>query len=70
MATFERRLTLPVPSQEFFAWHERPGAFERLCPPWDPVEIIHKDDHIRDGAIAKLGKYSVPLLLRSLMKIM
>ena len=67
MAKFERRLTLPIPSRDLFAWHERPGAFERLCPPWDPVEIIHKDEHIRDGAIAKLkvkGPLGIPLTLK------
>ena len=28
----ERSSTLPVSAEEAFAWHERPGAFERLTP--------------------------------------
>jgi len=35
---------------DVFAWHERPGALERLTPPWADVEILHQDPGIRDGA--------------------
>jgi uncharacterized protein (TIGR01777 family) len=38
------------PVEEVFAWHERPGALERLTPPWADVEIEHRDPGIRDGA--------------------
>ena len=46
--TFETRL--PVTAAEAFAWHERPGAFERLSPPWQPVRIVSRSGGIRDGA--------------------
>ncbi|MEE2643959.1 MAG: SRPBCC family protein, partial [Myxococcota bacterium] len=49
-ANFERVSAFPVPADELFAWHERSGAFERLCPPWDPVEILARDPGIQDGA--------------------
>lgn len=61
-------MTCPVPSDHLFAWHERPGAFERLCPPWDPVEIIHKDDHIQDGARVEL-KIKLPLGIPATLKV-
>jgi hypothetical protein len=35
---FARALRVPVPASELFAWHERPGAFERLAPPWQRVD--------------------------------
>lgn len=35
---------------EVFAWHERPGALERLTPPWVDMEVEKRDGHIRDGA--------------------
>ena len=38
-AVFEQVSVLPVSAERAFAWHERPGAFERLVPPWDAVEI-------------------------------
>ena len=69
MNTFERRVSLPLSPTELFAWHEREGAFRRLCPPWDPVEMIHNDGHIRDGAQVKLrvrGPMGVPLSLEVL----
>lgn len=50
MPIFSRTLRVPVPAAELFAWHERPGAFERLNPPWQPVEITHRSGGIRDGA--------------------
>lgn len=37
MPTLRRRIELPVPAADAFAWHERPGALERLTPPWAPV---------------------------------
>ncbi|HET6422930.1 MAG TPA: TIGR01777 family oxidoreductase [Planctomycetaceae bacterium] len=50
---FERRVLLPVSAEAAFAWHERPGAFQRLSPPWEPVELLSHDG-IRDGARAEL----------------
>ena len=53
----ERTSTLPAPAEEAFAWHERPGAFERLTPPWDRVEVVERSGGIRDGAhtVARIG---------------
>lgn len=36
---FHRRVTVPVPASELYQWHARPGAFERLTPPWQPVQV-------------------------------
>jgi hypothetical protein len=46
----ERTSTLPVSAEEAFAWHERPGAFERLTPPWEHVTVLERAGGIRDGA--------------------
>lgn len=46
----ERTSTLPVPAGEAFAWHERPGAFERLSPPWERITVIERSDGIREGS--------------------
>lgn len=32
-----------------FAWHERPGAVERLTPPWERVEMVEPGDGLRVG---------------------
>jgi uncharacterized protein len=49
-STFIARLTAPVSADELFAWHERPGAFERLTPPWQQVRVLESSGGIRDGA--------------------
>ena len=53
---FTSRLEVPVPVAELFRWHARPGAFERLTPPWQPVRL-RSHEGIRDGdrAVIRLG---------------
>jgi uncharacterized protein len=35
--------------ESVFDWHERPGALERLTPPWGEVEVLERSGGIRDG---------------------
>lgn len=49
MPYFSTRLQVPVPVEDLFAWHQRPGAFARLCPPWEPVHILDQSGLIQDG---------------------
>lgn len=46
---FILRTKVPCPAHELFAWHERPGAFHRLAPPWEVMRIQHASGGIRDG---------------------
>lgn len=46
---FVARSHLSAPPGEVFAWHERPGAFERLSPPWQKVDLRSRTGTIRDG---------------------
>lgn len=50
MPDFERRLPLAVPADDLYAWHARPGAFERLAPPWEDIRVLKKSGGIEDGA--------------------
>ncbi|MBL8913497.1 MAG: TIGR01777 family oxidoreductase [Archangium sp.] len=50
MAIFERRAVMPVSAEEVFAWHGRPGAFERLNPSFDPVEVEERSGGLEVGA--------------------
>lgn len=59
---FVRRVRVPVPVQELFAWHERPGAFMRLSPPWDVPRLLAHSGGIRDGARVSLQTHVGPLL--------
>ncbi|MCS6924294.1 MAG: TIGR01777 family oxidoreductase [Candidatus Binatia bacterium] len=47
---FVYRTHIPAPAPEVFAWHVRPGAFERLAPPWAPVEVVERTGGIEHGA--------------------
>jgi uncharacterized protein (TIGR01777 family) len=58
---FRRRLTLPVPVETLFAWHERPGAFLRMSPPWDSPVVVSHTGGIRDGARVELRVHTGPL---------
>jgi uncharacterized protein (TIGR01777 family) len=61
--SFEQQLHLPVTAEEAFTWHGRPGALERLIPPWEPVEIAERGEGIQDGSIVKLRLSLGPMKL-------
>ena len=37
------------PIDEVFAWHERPGAFSRLAPPWQPTRVLVESTSLENG---------------------
>lgn len=51
---FVLRSTMPVPAEDLFAWHARPGAFERLAPPWEAIRLVGEHPGLVDGAEAVL----------------
>ena len=63
MNTLEFSTTLDASPQTVFDWHARPGAFERLTPPWAPVRL-EQFEGIREGDRAVLRIGPGPLALR------
>ncbi len=61
---YVRRSRVEASAEDLFAWHERPGALERLTPPWEPVEIVDRVGTIRDGDRTTLRLRLGPLRLR------
>ena len=55
---------LPASAEEVFAWHERPGALERLMPPWEAAEVRQRIGGISDGARTVLSVPVGPFRLR------
>lgn len=49
MPTFVHRTSMPVSAAALYAWHLRPGAFERLVPPWERVEVLERSGPIGEG---------------------
>jgi uncharacterized protein len=55
---FQKSSEISAPADVLFDWHARPGAFDRLTPPWEPVELLsHEGIENRDRAVIgmKLG---------------
>ncbi len=46
--SYERRTRLNASAEEVYAWHARPGALERLSPPWDPPVVESRTGGIED----------------------
>ncbi len=38
-----------APRAEVFAWYARPGAFDRLAPPWSPMRLVTESASLKDG---------------------
>lgn len=38
-----------APRDDVFAWYARPGAFERLSPPWQPMRLVAEAASLKDG---------------------
>ena len=50
-STSQSELEDPVPVEKLFSWHENPGAFERLTPPFDPVSVKKRNGGIDGGEV-------------------
>ena len=49
MHSIERQTRLAVPAEEAFHWHARPGALERLAPPWERLQVVERSGGIEAG---------------------
>jgi len=57
---FTRRTLLPAPPEAVFRWHTRPGALERLMPPWLRMCVLERQGGIRDGGRVRLRLFKGP----------
>src|SRR5687768_7961201 len=55
---------MPVSVEALWAWHTRPGALERLMPPWDRVRVVGRSGGIADGSTVTLSVPVGPVRLR------
>ncbi len=58
MPQFERRTVIDVPAADLYRWHARPGAFDRLAPPWQRIEVLEATGGIENGArlVMRIGR--------------
>ena len=52
MPIFEWRSVMPASADEVFAYHARPGAFRRLAPPWQKLEVLEESGDVTGGRVA------------------
>ena len=58
------RSPMPVGARALFDWHARPGAFERLNPPFDRAEILERSGGLAPGARTVIALRLGPLSRR------
>jgi len=63
MAEFRRTLDLDHPVEALANWHARPGAFQRLAPPWEDMEIVRQVGSITDGSILEFKVKQGPIAM-------
>lgn len=64
MARFIYRTRIEASAGEVFAWHERPGAFESLLPPWETVEVVGRTGGIGEGDRVTIRSRVGPVWIR------
>jgi uncharacterized protein (TIGR01777 family) len=68
MPEFLYRSRLPYPAEKVFAWHLRPGALERLTPPWTGVRVLEREGGIESGGRVSLAVKQGPTEVRWLLE--
>jgi uncharacterized protein (TIGR01777 family) len=63
MPTTLKRSPLPVPAEAAYAWHTRPGALQRLLPPWQDVRVLRAEP-LAEGSVTELELRLGPLRSR------
>ncbi|MEM8960004.1 MAG: TIGR01777 family oxidoreductase [Acidobacteriota bacterium] len=60
MSRFTSSVDLPVDQNEAWAWHLREGAFGRLTPPWQRIEMLEPGP-VENGSRATFRLYKGPV---------
>jgi len=61
---FSAQSAIPVSAADLYAWHARPGAFERLAPPWERMRFVsRRGEGIHDGTRLRFAVKKGPLWL-------
>lgn len=60
---FQRQLELEHSAEHVFRWHQRPGAFARLSPPWQAVHMCGAPKELALGDVQRIELALGPLRL-------
>jgi uncharacterized protein (TIGR01777 family) len=64
MPEFKYRSRIDAPVEDVFDWHARPGALERLIPPWEDVQVMERQGGLEDGSRTVISLRKGPLRIR------
>lgn len=64
MQRFSKQSEILAPPDVVFAWHEKPGAVERLTPPWESVEMLERATGLHVGARVVFKVFTGPFWQR------
>nr|WP_320010506.1 TIGR01777 family oxidoreductase [uncultured Desulfobulbus sp.] len=51
----------PCTARELYDWHSRPGALERLIPPWEKTSVVKRQGSIDPGGQVMLKLHAGPI---------
>jgi len=51
----------PCSARELHAWHSRPGALERLIPPWERTRVVRRTGGLDPGGQVVMAMHAGPL---------
>jgi uncharacterized protein (TIGR01777 family) len=60
----ERATRLPFTAEQVWAWHVRPGAFERLTPPWERARVLERPASLENDSRVVLEVHVGPVPAR------
>ncbi len=55
MSTYKKRSRINGSAADLFAWHGRPGALERLTPPWMALKSVTATNGIKPGSRVRVN---------------
>ncbi len=61
---FVKESRIDAAPEAVFAFHEAPGAFQKLIPPWETVEVVEPPESLQPGNRVVLRTWLGPLPLR------
>lgn len=62
--SFRAASLFPCTARELYDWHARPGALERLIPPWEDTRVVARAGSIDPGGRVVLGMHAGPVPYR------
>ena len=57
---FSASATFPCSVEELYRWHSRPGALERLIPPWENTKVLCRSGGIEPGGQVRMRMHFGP----------